>query len=123
MAHEQIMPQLSDTMEAGTIVKWFVDEGDEVEMGDVIAEVETDKATMEVEAFESGVLLKKVAREGDEIPTQSIMAVIGEKGEDISDLDLESEEKSSGEDEVEESEEEEPAPDSEPETEPKAETD
>lgn len=86
MAVELRMPQLSDTMESGTIVKWYYDEGDEVERGDVLAEVETDKATMDLEAFDEGVLLKKLVDEGEEAPTQSLIAVIGEEGEDISDL-------------------------------------
>lgn len=86
MAVELRMPQLSDTMESGTIVKWYYDEGDEVERGDVLAEVETDKATMDLEAFDEGVLLKKLVGEGEEAPTQSLIAVIGEEGEDISGL-------------------------------------
>ncbi|MFB6346557.1 MAG: dihydrolipoamide acetyltransferase family protein [bacterium] len=86
MAVELRMPQLSDTMESGTIVEWFYDEGDEVERGDVLAEVETDKATMDLEAFDEGVLLKKLVDEGEEAPTQSLIAIIGEEGEDTSDL-------------------------------------
>ncbi len=86
MAEKIEMPQLSDTMEAGTIVKWFVEEGERVERGDVIAEVETDKATMDLEAFDDGVLLKKMISEGEEVPTQSTIAIIGEEGEDVSEL-------------------------------------
>lgn len=84
MAVEVEMPQLSDTMEKGTIVRWLKDEGDEVERGDVLAEVETDKATMDLEAFDDGVLLKRLADEGDDVPTQTLIAVIGREGEDIS---------------------------------------
>lgn len=84
MAVEVEMPQLSDTMEKGTIVRWLKDEGDEVERGDVLAEVETDKATMDLEAFDDGVLLKRLAEEGEDVPTQTLIAVIGREGEDIS---------------------------------------
>lgn len=80
------MPKLSDTMEEGVIAKWNVKEGDKVESGDIIAEVETDKATMEVEVFDSGIILKILAKEGDAIPLGKPMAIIGEEGEDISDL-------------------------------------
>ncbi|MCB1123613.1 MAG: dihydrolipoamide acetyltransferase, partial [Verrucomicrobiae bacterium] len=62
------MPKLSDTMSVGTLINWLKNEGDKVEPGDMIAEVETDKATMELEAFEEGILLKQVAKEGDQIP-------------------------------------------------------
>jgi pyruvate dehydrogenase E2 component (dihydrolipoamide acetyltransferase) len=86
MAEKIEMPQLSDTMESGKIVKWFVEEGDSVERGDVLAEVETDKATMDLEAFDDGILLKKMVQEGEEAPTQSPIAIIGEEGEDISEL-------------------------------------
>ena len=80
------MPKLSDTMEEGVIAKWNVEEGDKVESGDIIAEVETDKATMEVEVFDAGTILKILADEGEAVPLGNLMAVIGEEGEDISDL-------------------------------------
>ncbi len=80
------MPKLSDTMEEGVIATWNVKEGDKVESGDVIAEVETDKATMEVEVFDSGTILKVLVAEGDAVPLGGIMAIIGEEDEDISDL-------------------------------------
>ncbi len=80
------MPKLSDTMEEGVIAKWNVKEGDKVESGDVIAEVETDKATMDVEVFDPGTILKIVAHEGDTVPLGGKIAIIGEEGEDISDL-------------------------------------
>lgn len=80
------MPKLSDTMEEGVIAKWNVKEGDKIESGDVIADVETDKATMEVEAFDPGTVLKILVDEGEAVPLGGIMAIIGEEGEDISDL-------------------------------------
>ncbi len=86
MAEKIEMPKLSDTMEEGVIAKWNVKEGDKVESGDVIAEVETDKATMEVEVFDGGTVLKILVEEGDAVPLGGVMAVIGDEGEDISDL-------------------------------------
>jgi pyruvate dehydrogenase E2 component (dihydrolipoamide acetyltransferase) len=86
MAVKVEMPKLSDTMEEGVIAKWNVEEGDEVESGDIIAEVETDKATMEVEVFDDGTILKILVDEGDAVPLGQLMAVIGEEGEDISDI-------------------------------------
>lgn len=86
MAVKIEMPKLSDTMEEGVIAKWNVKEGDKVSSGDVIAEVETDKATMEVEVFDDGTILKILAKEGDAIPLGGLMAVVGEEGEDISDI-------------------------------------
>jgi pyruvate dehydrogenase E2 component (dihydrolipoamide acetyltransferase) len=80
------MPKLSDTMEEGVLSAWLVDEGDTVSAGDILAQVETDKATMDLEAFDDGVLLKKVIDEGDAVPIGQLIAVIGEEGEDISDL-------------------------------------
>ena len=80
------MPKLSDTMEEGVLSAWLVEEGEEVAAGDVIAQVETDKATMDLEAFDDGVLLKKVIDEGDSVPIGALIAVIGEEDEDISDI-------------------------------------
>jgi pyruvate dehydrogenase E2 component (dihydrolipoamide acetyltransferase) len=80
------MPKLSDTMEEGVIAKWNVKEGDQVKSGDVIAEVETDKATMDVEVFDDGTILKIIAAEGDAVPLGGLMAVIGDPGENIDDL-------------------------------------
>ncbi|SMO51303.1 pyruvate dehydrogenase complex dihydrolipoamide acetyltransferase [Fodinibius sediminis] len=91
MAIKVEMPKLSDTMEEGVIAKWNVEEGDYVESGDIIAEVETDKATMEVEVFDSGTILKILAGEGDAVPLGQVMAVIGEEGEDISEILAEAE--------------------------------
>lgn len=86
MAIKVEMPKLSDTMEEGVIAKWNVKEGDKVQSGDIIAEVETDKATMDVEVFDDGTILKILAEEGDAVPLGQPMAVIGEEGEDISDI-------------------------------------
>lgn len=86
MAVKIEMPKLSDTMEEGVIAKWNVKEGDKIESGDVIAEVETDKATMEVEAFDPGTVLKILVEEGDAVPLGGVMAIVGDEGEDISDL-------------------------------------
>jgi len=78
------MPRLSDTMEQGTVVAWNVKEGDEVSAGDTIADIETDKATMELQAFDDGVLAKIVAKEGDTVDVGSLIAVLAEEGEDAS---------------------------------------
>ena len=75
------MPKLSDTMEKGKLVKWLKSEGDSVEPGDLLAEVETDKATMEVENFEEGVLLKHYIGEGDQVSVGASICAIGESGE------------------------------------------
>lgn len=77
------MPKLSDTMTAGTVANWLKSEGDSVASGDVIAEIETDKATMELEAFDEGVLLKQIAAVGTEVPVGAPIAAIGEAGETV----------------------------------------
>lgn len=79
------MPRMSDTMEEGNIVGWLKKIGDNVEPGDVLAEVETDKATMELESYFEGVLLHIGVEEGP-VPVNGVLAIIGEKGEDISDI-------------------------------------
>ncbi|MGZ0656235.1 dihydrolipoamide acetyltransferase family protein [Coraliomargarita sp. W4R53] len=76
------MPKLSDTMTVGTLVKWLKNEGDAISSGDMIAEVETDKATMEVECFDDGVLIKQYAATGDEVAVGDAIAAIGEAGEE-----------------------------------------
>jgi pyruvate dehydrogenase E2 component (dihydrolipoamide acetyltransferase) len=81
MAEVIRMPRMSDTMEEGNIVSWLKEEGDEVESGELLAEVETDKATMELDSFFDGVLLHIAVKEGP-VPINGIIAVIGEKGED-----------------------------------------
>ncbi len=86
MAEIITMPRLSDTMEEGTVAKWLKQVGDKVEEGDILAEIETDKATMEFESFHSGTLLYIGIQEGDGAPVDSLLAIIGEKGEDISSL-------------------------------------
>jgi len=76
------MPRMSDTMEEGVIVGWIKKVGDTLEPGDVLAEVETDKATMELENYHEGVLLHIGVQEGP-VPVNGILAVIGEAGEDF----------------------------------------
>ena len=77
------MPRLSDTMEEGTVAKWYKKVGDTVKEGDILAEIETDKATMEFESFQEGELLHIGIEEGGTAPVDSLLAIIGEKGEDI----------------------------------------
>tara|TARA_B100001173_G_C16029477_1_gene565919 strand:+ start:1610 stop:3247 length:1638 start_codon:yes stop_codon:yes gene_type:complete len=77
------MPRLSDTMEEGTVVKWFKKVGDLVKEGDILAEIETDKATMEFESFQEGELLHIGIEEGGTAPVDSLLAIIGKKGEEI----------------------------------------
>jgi pyruvate dehydrogenase E2 component (dihydrolipoamide acetyltransferase) len=80
------MPRMSDTMEEGIIASWLKKVGDEVKSGEVLAEVETDKATMELESFEDGTLLYVAVKEKDAVPVDGIIAIIGEKDEKIDDL-------------------------------------
>jgi pyruvate dehydrogenase E2 component (dihydrolipoamide acetyltransferase) len=80
------LPKMSDTMEEGVIVKWNVKIGDTVKNGDILADVETDKATMELENFVKGVVLHLEAKEGVAVPVDSVIAVIGAAGEDFSAL-------------------------------------
>mgnify|MGYP000064817070 CR=1 FL=1 len=80
------MPRLSDTMEEGVVAKWLINIGDSVEEGDILAEIETDKATMEFESFNEGTLLHIGVQEGESAPVDSLLAIIGDKGEDISGL-------------------------------------
>jgi pyruvate dehydrogenase E2 component (dihydrolipoamide acetyltransferase) len=77
------MPKLSDTMTVGTLAKWHKKEGDKVSSGDMIASVETDKATMEVECFDDGVILKLFAKEGDNVPVGAPMCAVGKPGEAV----------------------------------------
>ena len=76
------MPKLSDTMTEGTVVRWLKKEGEEVEIGDIIAEIETDKATMEMEAFDEGTLSKIAVAEGGKAPVGSVIATLLEDGEE-----------------------------------------
>ncbi|NER10464.1 pyruvate dehydrogenase E2 component (dihydrolipoamide acetyltransferase) [Muriicola jejuensis] len=80
------MPRLSDTMEEGTVAKWLKKVGDKVNEGDILAEIETDKATMEFESFHEGTLLHIGIPEGEGAPVDSLLAIIGNEGEDISAL-------------------------------------
>ena len=80
------MPKMTDTMEEGVLVEWSVKEGDKIAAGDVIAQVETDKATMDVEAYDDGVLLKKVAKAGEALPIGGLIAILGDAGEDVSQM-------------------------------------
>ncbi|MEL7269248.1 MAG: 2-oxo acid dehydrogenase subunit E2 [Bacteroidota bacterium] len=86
MAEVINMPRLSDTMEEGTVAKWLKNVGDKVEEGDILAEIETDKATMEFESFHEGTLLHIGIQEGEGAPVDSLLAIIGEDGEDIASL-------------------------------------
>ena len=80
------MPRLSDTMEEGTVASWLKKVGDKIEEGDILAEIETDKATMEFESFYEGTLLHIGVQEGDGAPVDTLLAIIGDEGEDISAL-------------------------------------
>ena len=80
MAEEVVMPRLSDTMERGTIARWLVAEGDAVHEGDVLAEIETDKATMELNAYSEGVLLRILVPDGEAAELGAPIAVIGAEG-------------------------------------------
>ncbi|MFD0699418.1 pyruvate dehydrogenase complex dihydrolipoamide acetyltransferase [Myroides pelagicus] len=77
------MPRLSDTMTDGTVATWIKKVGDKVEEGDILAEIETDKATMEFEAFESGTLLYVGIQEGESAPVDSVLAILGPEGTDV----------------------------------------
>jgi pyruvate dehydrogenase E2 component (dihydrolipoamide acetyltransferase) len=84
VAEEIVMPRLSDTMERGTIARWIMHEGDAVHEGDVLAEIETDKATMELSAYSEGVLLRILVHDGESAELGAPIAVIGAEGEDAS---------------------------------------
>ncbi|MGC6469887.1 MAG: pyruvate dehydrogenase complex dihydrolipoamide acetyltransferase [Flavobacteriales bacterium] len=86
MAEVVNMPRLSDTMTEGVVAKWHKKVGDQVSEGDLLAEIETDKATMEFESFQEGFLLHIGVEEGSKAPVDSILAILGEKDEDISEL-------------------------------------
>src|ERR1700692_2242072 len=79
-----LMPALSPTMEKGNLAKWLKKEGDKVKSGDIIAEIETDKATMEVEAVDEGTLAKIVVPEGtQDVAVNAVIAVLAAEGEDV----------------------------------------
>src|SRR4051794_18898081 len=81
MATDVTMPRLSDSMEEGTILKWIVSEGDEVEKGQELVEIETDKANMTYESDTSGTLIEIVVSEGDTVPLGEVIARIGDPSE------------------------------------------
>ena len=86
MAEVINMPRLSDTMEEGTVASWLKKVGDKIEEGDILAEIETDKATMEFESFHEGTLLHIGVQEGETTKVDELLAIIGEEGEDISEF-------------------------------------
>src|SRR6185503_15254430 len=86
MANQVVMPKLSPTMEEGQLSRWLKKEGDTVSMGEPIAEIDTDKATMEMQALANGVLRKILIKEGESAPLGQVIAIIGEAEEDISSL-------------------------------------
>src|SRR5688572_28706327 len=90
MATQVIMPKLSPTMEEGQLTRWLKKEGDKVSMGEPLAEIDTDKATMEMQALGNGVLRKILIREGESAPLGQVIAIIGEPDEDISALESKS---------------------------------
>jgi pyruvate dehydrogenase E2 component (dihydrolipoamide acetyltransferase) len=83
MAEELVMPRLSDTMEQGTIARWLKQEGDQVAEGDVLAEIETDKATMELNSYADGVLLKILVGDGESAALGAPIAIVGAEGESV----------------------------------------
>jgi len=86
MAEPILMPRLSDTMTEGVIAAWHKNVGDTVKKGDLLAEIETDKATMELESYQEGVLLHRGAADGQKLQVNDLLAVIGKQGEDVSAL-------------------------------------
>lgn len=91
MAEVIRMPRMSDTMTEGVIVSWLKKVGETIQPGDILAEVETDKATMELESYQEGTLLYVGVKKGDAIPVDAIIAIVGEKGEDFKSLLAEAE--------------------------------
>ena len=104
MAEKVLMIALSPTMETGLISKWEKEEGERVESGDLLCQVETDKATMDYESIQEGTLLKILVREGEQAGIGSPIAIIGETGEDIAEIlaEIEAETKDSPSDGTEE---------------------
>src|SRR5262245_66115400 len=86
MATQVVMPKLSPTMEEGQLARWLKKEGDKVSMGEPLAEIDTDKATMEMQALSNGVLRKILIQEGESDPLGQPIAIIGAPDEDISEL-------------------------------------
>ena len=86
MSIEVTMPRLSDTMESGTIVEWKVAVGDKVSSGDVVADVETDKATMELAVYDDGTIASIDVEPGQQVDVGTVIALLAEKGEDPANL-------------------------------------
>src|SRR5579871_2553336 len=84
MATEVIMPQMGADMQEGTLLKWLKQPGEHVARGEIIAEIETDKANIEIESFTEGVLLETLANEGDVIPVDQVIARVAAPGEQAS---------------------------------------
>ena len=83
MAAKILMPKLSDTMTEGIILKWLKKEGDPIKQGEILVEIESDKADMELESYDSGILRKVLIPEGGKAPIGDLIAIIGEADEDI----------------------------------------
>ena len=86
MPIEITMPRLSDTMETGTIIKWNVSEGDAVSSGDVVADIETDKATMELSVYDDGMVAKILVGEGETVEVGAVIALLAGEGEDAAEV-------------------------------------
>lgn len=110
MAEVVYMPKLSDTMTEGVVAEWHKKVGDKVDSGDLLAEIETDKATMEFESFQEGVLLHIGVETGATAPVDSVLAILGEEGEDVSKILAEEEKKAKEKPAAEEAPAEEEAP-------------
>ena len=109
MAEIVLMPKLSDTMTEGVVAEWHKQVGDEVASGELLAEIETDKATMEFESFYDGVLLHIGVEKGGNAPVNAVLAIIGEKGEDVKALLAEAEKEAEASEKKEETPKPEPA--------------
>ncbi len=101
MPNEIFMPKLSSTMAEGTIIEWFKEEGDDIEVGEPILEIMTDKINIEVEAYHEGILLKKYFESDDAVPVNHVIGYIGEEGENVPDT-APGESKEAGQDDTEE---------------------
>src|SRR5437763_13186423 len=114
MAEAILMPRLSDTMTEGVIAAWHKKVGDPVKKGDLLAEVETDKATMELESYKDGTLLHVGADKGQKLQVNDLLAIIGKPGEDITKLVKESTNTGKAPEKKEEKKVDKPAPKAEP---------
>src|ERR671920_2646617 len=86
MAEKILMPRLSDTMTEGVISAWHKNVGDAVKKGDILAEIETDKATMELESYKDGKLLYQGAKQGEKIQVNDLLAIIGKEGLNVQEI-------------------------------------